>query len=191
MTESKTGRTQGMVSEGVLQGSREGPRLLQPWGAGPPGAGGPGSEWEVAAGLGVCEAFGGLGALPHEPGTPAFLSSHPLLRASTKEALGKCLLNEDRGLILSQGVRGWVRARRGWLAGCLLITSHLCMPPVVGEPSLQRPPLCSLKVRSLGQFLISGRLPSLALGPGDLEVDKTWSTPPSLLRRAGNRRERE
>ncbi|XP_070319584.1 uncharacterized protein C3orf20 homolog isoform X2 [Odocoileus virginianus] len=79
-----------------------------------------------------------------------FLPENYKFRASTKEALGKCLLNEDRGLLLSQGVRGWVRARRGWHAGCLLITGHLCTPPVVGEPSLQRPPLCSLKVRPLG-----------------------------------------
>lgn len=111
---------------------------------------------------------------PTSPGPPLSCLHILFSGPSTKEALGKCLLNEDRGLILSQGVRGQVRARRGWQTGCLLITGHLCTPPVMGEPSVQRPPLCSLKVRPLGQFLISCRLPSLALGPRDLQVDKTW-----------------
>ena len=183
MTESKTGRTQGMVSEGVLQGSREGPRLLQPWGEGPPGAGGPGSEWEVAAGLGVCEAFGGLGAL--DPRFLVFTSSAQgqhkggpweVLRPRADFVRGRQRLGQSKKRL----------ARR-------VSADH--QPPLHassgGRALSPEATLCSLKVRPLGQFLISGRLPSLALGPGDLEVDKTWSTPPSLLRRARNHGERE
>lgn len=187
MTESKTGVPRAWSVRGCCRAPGKAPDSYSPGGRGRlgPEAQAVGGKWLQVL---VC-------VRPSEGCEPCRTSPGPLLSClhilCSGPALGKCLLHEDRGLILSQGVRGWVRARRGWHAGCLLITSHLCTPAVVGEPSLQRPPLCSLKVRPLGQFLISGCLPSLALGPGDLEVDKTWSTLPSLLRRAGNRRERE
>lgn len=136
MTESKTGVPRAWSVRGCCRAPGKAPDSYSPGGRGRlgPEAQAVGGKWLQVL---VC-------VRPSEGCEPCRTSPGPLLSClhilCSGPALGKCLLHEDRGLILSQGVRGWVRARRGWHAGCLLITGHLCTPAVVGEPSLQRPP---------------------------------------------------